>query len=135
MGRLLDDAERINPFGRYLRRASLDELPELCNVLRGEMSLMGPRPLLTEYLGRYTPKQMRRHEAKPGITGWAQVNSRNTLAWEQKFALDVWYVDHLSVWLDLKILALTVWTILKREGINQPGHATMPESLGTERSS
>ena len=129
-GNLLPDAERLIGLGRFLRATSLDELPELFNVLRGEMSLVGPRPLLMKYLDRYTPEQMRRHEVKPGITGWAQVNGRNALTWEQKFALDVWYVDHQSLWLDLKIIAMTAWKILKREGISQPGHATMEEFKG-----
>jgi lipopolysaccharide/colanic/teichoic acid biosynthesis glycosyltransferase len=124
-GNLLPDAERLTSFGRFLRSTSLDELPELFNVLKGEMSLVGPRPLLMRYLDRYTPEQMRRHEVKPGITGWAQVNGRNAITWEQKFALDVWYVDNQSLWLDLKIIALTAWKILKREGINQPGRATV----------
>src|ERR1044071_5081651 len=112
-GRLLPDAQRLTRWGRFLRSTSLDELPELINVLKGEMSLVGPRPLLIRYLARYTPRQMRRHEAKPGITGWAQVNGRNNITWEQKFDLDVWYVEHQSLGLDLKILALTVWKILK----------------------
>ncbi len=127
---LLPDAERLTPYGRFLRSTSLDELPELLNVLKGNISLVGPRPLLMQYLGRYTPEQMRRHEIKPGITGWAQVNGRNAITWESKFALDVWHVDHRSLWLDLKIIALTVWKILKREGINQPGQATMEEFAG-----
>lgn len=130
-GRLLPDAQRLTRFGRFLRSTSLDELPELFNVLKGEMSLVGPRPLLMEYLERYTPEQMRRHAVRPGITGWAQINGRNALSWEQKFALDVWYVDHQSLWLDLKILALTLWKIIKREGINQPGQATMEEFRGS----
>ena len=130
-GNLRPDAERLTPFGRFLRGASLDELPELWNVLRGDMSLVGPRPLLMQYLERYSPEQARRHEVRPGITGWAQVNGRNALTWEQKFALDVWYVDNLSFWLDLKIIALTAWKILKREGISQPGQATMKEFMGT----
>ena len=129
-GNLLPDAERLTPFGRFLRSTSLDELPELFNVLKGEMSLVGPRPLLMRYLDRYTPEQMRRHEVKPGITGWAQVNGRNAITWEQKFTLDVWYVDNQSLWLDLKIIALTAWKILKREGISQPGHATAREFMG-----
>jgi sugar transferase EpsL len=129
-GELLPDAERFTPLGRALRSTSLDELPELFNVLRGEMSLVGPRPLLMEYLERYSAEQSRRHEVKPGITGWAQVNGRNALSWEQKFAFDVWYVDHLSLWLDLKILALTFRGWVRREGINQPGHATMEEFTG-----
>ena len=130
-GDLLPDAERLTPFGRFLRIASLDELPELVNVLRGEMSLVGPRPLLMQYLERYTPEQARRHEVRPGITGWAQVNGRNALSWENKFELDVWYVDHVSLWLDLKIIALTLWKIVRREGISQPGRATMEEFVGT----
>lgn len=129
-GNLLPDAERLMPLGRFLRGTSLDELPELFNVLKGEMSLVGPRPLLMEYLARYTPEQARRHAVKPGITGWAQVNGRNALTWEQKFALDVWYVDHLSLWLDLKIVVLTAWKVLRREGISQPGQATMEEFRG-----
>jgi lipopolysaccharide/colanic/teichoic acid biosynthesis glycosyltransferase len=130
-GNPLPDAERLTPFGQFLRSTSLDELPELLNVLKGDMSLVGPRPLLTRYLDRYTPDQMRRHEVKPGVTGWAQVNGRNALTWEHKFALDVWYVDHWSLWLDLRIVALTLWRILKREGISQPGRATMEEFMGT----
>lgn len=129
-GNFLSEAERLTPFGRFLRAASLDELPELINVLRGEMSLVGPRPLLMKYLNRYTPQQRRRHEVLPGITGWAQVNGRNGITWEQKFALDVWYVDHCSLWLDLKILAKTLLTTIKREGIAHPTHATMPEFQG-----
>jgi sugar transferase EpsL len=130
-GTLLPDTDRLTRFGRFLRGTSLDELPELINVLKGEMSLVGPRPLLMQYLDRYTPEQMRRHAVKPGITGWAQVNGRNALTWEQKFALDVWYVDHMSLWLDLKIMALTVWKALRREGINQPGRATAEEFMGS----
>jgi len=114
-GNLLPDGERLLPLGRFLRSTSLDELPELLNVLRGEMSLVGPRPLLMRYLDRYTPAQARRHEVKPGITGWAQVNGRNALTWEERFALDVWYVDHWSLGLDLRILVLTAWKVLKRE--------------------
>ncbi len=131
-GHLLPDAERLTRFGRFLRASSLDELPELFNVLRGEMSLVGPRPLLMQYLERYSPEQMRRHEVLPGMTGWAQVNGRNALTWQEKFRLDVWYVDHWSFWLDLKILFLTVWKALKREGISQPGHATAEEFMGNE---
>jgi sugar transferase EpsL len=130
-GNPLPDAERLTSFGRFLRGASLDELPELVNVLQGEMSLVGPRPLLMQYLEHYTSEQMRRHEVKPGITGWAQVNGRNVLTWEEKFALDVWYVDHQSLWLDLKIITLTTWKILKREGISQPGQATMQKFTGS----
>jgi len=131
-GRLLPDAERLTRLGRFLRGTSLDELPELFNVLKGDMSLVGPRPLLMQYLDRYTPEQMRRHEVKPGITGWAQVNGRNAITWEQKFALDVWYVDHSSLWLDLKIIVLTAWKILTREGVSQPGQATMEEFMGVQ---
>ena len=130
-GNLLPDGQRLTGLGRYLRSTSLDELPELWNVLKGEMSLVGPRPLLMQYLDRYTPEQARRHEVRPGITGWAQVNGRNALAWEEKFALDVWYVDHQSFWLDLKILWLTVWKVLRREDVSQTGHVTMSEFLGT----
>lgn len=129
-GNLLSDAERLTAFGRFLRSASIDELPELCNVLRGEMSLVGPRPLLMEYLDLYTPEQMRRHDVLPGLTGWAQVNGRNALSWEEKFALDVWYVEHQSLWLDARILMLTAWKIVRREGINQPGHATAGKFTG-----
>ena len=130
-GRPLPDAQRLTRLGKFLRATSLDELPELFNVLRGEMSLVGPRPLLTAYLDRYTPEQMRRHEMPPGITGWAQINGRNALNWEERFALDVWYVDHWSLALDLKILALTFWKVLKREGISAPGEATMQEFQGS----
>lgn len=130
-GRLLPDAERLTRFGRALRAASLDELPELLNVLKGEMSLVGPRPLLMSYLSRYTPEQMRRHDVRPGITGWAQVNGRNALSWEEKFAHDLWYVEHRTLGLDLKILVLTVRNVFGREGISQPGHATAEEFLGT----
>lgn len=132
-GQHLPDAERLTPFGKFLRATSLDELPELFNVLKGEMSLVGPRPLLMQYLERYTSEQARRHEVLPGITGWAQVNGRNALTWEQKFALDVWYVDHRSFWLDVKILALTLWKALRREGISQPGQATAQEFTGPDR--
>jgi lipopolysaccharide/colanic/teichoic acid biosynthesis glycosyltransferase len=131
-GRLLPDAERLTRLGRFLRSLSLDELPELYNVLRGEMSLVGPRPLLMEYLPLYSAEQMRRHEAYPGITGWAQINGRNALDWPTRLALDVWYVDHWSFWLDLKILLLTFWKVLKREGINQPGQATVEYFKGNE---
>jgi sugar transferase EpsL len=129
-GQLMPDAERLEPFGRLLRSSSLDELPELFNVLKGEMSLVGPRPLLIEYLELYSPEQMRRNEVKPGITGWAQVNGRNNLSWEEKFALDIWYIDNLSLWLDLKILLLTARQIIMREGINQPGQATVEHFRG-----
>lgn len=130
-GRLLPDAARMTAFGRFLRSTSLDELPELFNVLKGEMSLVGPRPLLMKYLPRYTPEQMRRHEVKPGITGWAQVNGRNALSWEQKFAMDVWYVDNYSLGLDMRVLIKTLWVALRREGISQPGVATMQEFMGS----
>lgn len=132
-GKLLPDAKRITRLGRILRTASLDELPELFNVLRGEMSWVGPRPLLMQYLERYSPEQARRHDVLPGITGWAQINGRNILTWEDKFRLDVWYVDHWSLWLDVKILLLTLWKVLKREGISQPGHATAEEFMGDQR--
>ena len=131
-GKLLPDQYRLTSIGRLLRSTSLDELPELFNVLKGDMSLVGPRPLLIQYLDRYTPEQARRHEVKPGITGWAQVNGRNALSWEEKFACDVWYIDNWSLWLDIKILALTVWMVVCREGINSPGEATMPEFIGTK---
>jgi lipopolysaccharide/colanic/teichoic acid biosynthesis glycosyltransferase len=130
-GSLLPDAQRLTTFGRFLRSTSLDELPELLNVLQGDMSLVGPRPLLMQYLERYTPEQRRRHEVKPGITGWAQVNGRNALSWEEKFSHDVWYVVHCSLRLDLYILCLTVWKIVRREGISQAGHVTMEEFFGT----
>ena len=133
-GNLLPDAERLTKFGHFLRRSSLDELPELFNVLKGDMSLVGPRPLLMHYLELYTPEQARRHEVRPGITGWAQINGRNAVSWEEKFRLDVWYVDNVSLWLDLKILLLTVWKVVKREGISQAGYATMPEFLGVPAS-
>jgi sugar transferase EpsL len=126
-GCLLPDCERLLPLGAFLRETSLDELPEIFNVLKGDMSLVGPRPLLMHYLGRYTPEQARRHEVKPGITGWAQVNGRNAITWEEKFKFDVWYVDNISLFLDLKILVMTIWKIFKREGINQPGNATAEE--------
>jgi len=129
-GDALSDNERLTRLGRFLRSTSLDELPEFWNVLKGEMSLVGPRPLLPEYLTRYTDYQRRRHEVKPGITGWAQVNGRNALTWAQKFDLDVWYVDNRSFWIDLKILWRTLQTVFRREGISQTGHATMPEFFG-----
>jgi len=131
-GRTLPDEARLTRFARALRSTSLDELPELWNVLCGDMSLVGPRPLLKQYLERYTPEQARRHDVKPGMTGWAQVNGRNTLSWEDRFTLDVWYTDHLSCWLDLKIVALTLWKILVREGISSPGLATMHEFYGSK---
>jgi lipopolysaccharide/colanic/teichoic acid biosynthesis glycosyltransferase len=129
-GRPLPDAERLTRFGSFLRSTSLDELPELWNVLRGEMSIVGPRPLLMQYLGRYSAEQARRHAVLPGITGWAQINGRNAITWQQKFALDVWYVDHWSLWLDAKILLVTFWQVLKREGISREGHVTTTEFMG-----
>lgn len=133
-GQLLPDAVRLTSFGRFLRATSLDELPELWNVLKGDMSLVGPRPLLMEYLPLYTPEQARRHEVRPGVTGWAQVNGRNAISWEEKFALDVWYVEHQSLWLDIKILWLTVKKVLVREGISAAGDATMPIFKGKNES-
>ena len=130
-GQLLPDAERLTPFGRFLRSTSLDELPELWNVLRGDMSLVGPRPLLVEYLALYTPEQARRHEVRPGITGWAQINGRNDMTWEDKLALDVWYVDHRSLWLDLWILLRTLWVAVTRQGVARSGHATAPRFTGS----
>lgn len=129
-GKLLPDAARLTSFGRWLRATSLDELPELWNVLKGDLSLVGPRPLLVEYLPRYSPEQSRRHDVKPGLTGWAQVNGRNSLSWEEKFALDVWYVDNASFWLDLQILAMTAVKVVRREGISAPGEATMAPFMG-----
>jgi lipopolysaccharide/colanic/teichoic acid biosynthesis glycosyltransferase len=131
-GKLLSDEVRLTPLGRRLRSLSLDELPQLWNVLRGEMSFVGPRPLFAEYLDRYTPEQARRHLVKPGITGWAQVNGRNAISWEEKFALDTWYVDHWSLWLDFRILLLTMWRVLRRDGISSDQHATMPIFMGTK---
>jgi sugar transferase EpsL len=131
-GQLLPDDQRLTRLGRFLRAFSLDELPELFNVLRGEMSLVGPRPLLLQYLNRYTPEQARRHDMLPGMTGWAQVNGRNAITWEDKFRYDVWYVDHWSLVLDIRILLLTPWVVIRREGITYPGDATTKEFLGTE---
>jgi lipopolysaccharide/colanic/teichoic acid biosynthesis glycosyltransferase len=133
-GNQLPDAERITRLGHFLRSTSLDELPEMFNVLHGEMSWVGPRPLLMQYLERYSPEQARRHNVLPGITGWAQINGRNALTWEEKFKLDVWYVDHWSLWLDIKILFLSVIKVLRREGINQPGQATAEEFMGSHDS-
>jgi lipopolysaccharide/colanic/teichoic acid biosynthesis glycosyltransferase len=133
-GALLPDAQRLTPFGRFLRASSLDELPELWNVLKGDMSLVGPRPLLMEYLPLYSPEQARRHETRPGITGWAQVNGRNAISWEQKFKLDVWYVDNQNMWLDIKILFMTVRKVLVRDGIAAEGEATMPRFIGSNNS-
>ncbi len=131
---LLPDSQRITHLGKFLRSYSLDELPELFNILRGEMSLVGPRPLLMQYLERYSPEQARRHDVLPGMTGWAQINGRNALTWKDKFILDVWYVDHWSFWLDIKIIFLTIGKVLRREGINQPGQATAEEFTGNHDS-
>lgn len=132
-GNLLPDIQRLTKFGSFLRSSSLDELPELWNVVMGDMSLVGPRPLLMEYLDRYSPEQVRRHDVKPGITGWAQINGRNAISWEEKFALDVWYVDNQSFWLDMKILFITLIKVFKREGISQAGQATMEEFIGSKK--
>jgi sugar transferase EpsL len=131
-GGLLPDCDRLTRFGKFLRSISVDELPELFNVLKGEMSIVGPRPLLMQYLDLYTTEQARRHNVKPGLTGWAQVNGRNAISWEEKFKLDVWYVDNISFLLDLKIIFLTIWKIIIREGINKEGHATMEAFVGTK---
>jgi sugar transferase EpsL len=131
-GILLPDNERLTGFGKFLRNYSLDELPELFNVLKGEMSLVGPRPLLMQYLDRYSPEQTRRHDVLPGITGWAQVNGRNNLTWQEKFQMDVWYVDNWSIVLDIKILLITIWKVLSREGISEPGFATSQEFMGNK---
>ena len=131
-GQLLPDADRLTSFGRFLRASSLDELPELLNILRGDMSFVGPRPLLMEYLPRYSVEQMRRHDAVPGLTGWAQIHGRNAITWPEKFALDVWYVNHWSFWLDIKILFLTLWKVLRREGITQEGQATTEYFMGNK---
>jgi len=130
-GNILPDDKRLTPFGLWLRSTSLDELPELFNVLKGDMSLVGPRPLMTKYLDRYPPHQARRHEVKPGITGWAQVNGRNNITWEEKFDLDVWYVDHWSVKLDILILVRTFWQVISRSNVAKEGHATVDEFMGT----
>lgn len=132
-GALLSDAERLTRTGRFLRSTSLDELPELWNVLIGNMSLVGPRPLLTAYIGRYSPEQARRHHVKPGVTGWAQINGRNAISWNEKFDLDIWYVDHHSTWVDLRILAATVMQVIRRTGINNAESATMPEFIGRKQ--
>jgi sugar transferase EpsL len=131
-GALLDDERRLTPLGEFLRRYSLDEFPQFWNVLKGEMSLIGPRPLEMRYLPRYNAEQRRRHQVKPGITGWAQVNGRNAIDWDRKFALDLWYVDHAGLWLDIRILALTIWRVVSADGISQAGHATASEFRGTE---
>ena len=130
-GKLLCDEERLTSLGEFLRRYSLDEFPQFWNVLRGDMSLVGPRPLVIQYLHRYSPEQRRRHDVKPGITGWAQINGRNAIDWDTKFALDVWYVDHRSLWLDLRIMALTVFKVIAGEGISQAGYATSSEFMGS----
>lgn len=130
-GELFSDEARLTPFGRFLRSTSLDELPEIWNVLKGDMSLVGPRPLLMEYLPLYSARQARRHEVRPGLTGWAQVNGRNAISWEQKFEYDVWYVDNRSFWLDMKILWMTAIRVLRREGVSQQGHATMERFTGS----
>jgi lipopolysaccharide/colanic/teichoic acid biosynthesis glycosyltransferase len=132
-GDLLPDSERLTRFGRFLRSISMDDLPQLFNVLRGEMSLVGPRPLLMKYLELYSPEQRRRHDVLPGLTGWAQINGRNALSWDERFRLDVWYVDHWSFWLDIKILFMTLGKVVRREGISQPGHATAAEFKGPIR--
>jgi len=132
-GNLLPDEKRITTIGKFLRSTTLDELPEFWNVLKGDMSLVGPRPLLMEYLDRYTSEQARRHEVKPGMTGWAQINGRNAISWEEKFKFDVWYVDNWNILLDLKIIFLTILKVLKREGINQPGKATVDYFRGYEK--
>jgi lipopolysaccharide/colanic/teichoic acid biosynthesis glycosyltransferase len=131
-GNLLPDEKRITAIGKFLRSTTLDELPEFWNVLKGDMSLVGPRPLLVEYLPRYTPEQARRHNVKPGMTGWAQVNGRNAITWEEKFKLDVWYVDNWNIPLDLKIIFLTILKVFKREGVSAEGYATMPEFVGSK---
>ena len=131
-GNLLPDKDRLTSFGKLLRKTSLDELPSLWNVLKGDMSLVGPRPFLMEYLPLYSIEQMRRHEVKPGITGWAQINGRNSISWEEKFKLDVWYVENQSIWLDFKIILLTIWKVLKREGISHGSEATMPKFKGSK---
>jgi len=132
---LIPDEKRLTKFGNFLRKFSMDEIPELWNVLKGDMSLVGPRPLLVEYLERYTPEQARRHEVKPGITGWAQVNGRNAITWEEKFKYDVWYVDNWSLWLDIKIIFITIFKVIKGEGISHPGQATMEKFQGDNRKS
>lgn len=131
-GNPLPDSERLTNFGRFLRSSSLDELPELWNVLRGDMSLVGPRPLLMEYLSLYSPKQARRHEVRPGVTGWAQINGRNSVSWDEKFEFDVWYVNYRTFWLDLKIIWLTIRKVFKRDGISAAGEATMPKFKGNK---
>jgi len=131
-GNLLPDEARLTRLGKFMRRLSLDELPELWNVLKGDMSLVGPRPLVIQYLDRYTPEQARRHEVTPGITGWAQINGRNALTWEKKFEYDAWYIDNWSLLLDIKIIFISIWKVIKGEGINQPGFATAEEFMGSD---
>ncbi|RSL29995.1 sugar transferase [Salibacterium salarium] len=131
-GELLTDEGRLSPLGRFLRKSSLDELPQLINVLKGDLSIVGPRPLYRSYLSLYSPYQARRHEVKPGITGWAQVNGRNDVSWEKRFELDVWYVDNRSLFLDMKIIGMTIKKVMNTEGVNQPGHATMPDFKGNK---
>jgi sugar transferase EpsL len=133
-GRLLPDTKRLTTLGRLLRRSSMDEVPQLWNVFRGDMSLVGPRPLLVQYMARYSSEELRRHDVKPGITGWAQIHGRNAMTWQERFALDLWYVDNWSLALDARILFRTPWEIMTRNGISQQGHITMPEFLGSERS-
>ena len=130
-GALLPDSARLTAVGRLLRSWSLDELPQLINIVRGDLSFVGPRPLLVQYLDRYTPEQARRHDVLPGVTGWAQINGRNAISWEEKFALDVWYVEHWSLRLDLRIVRDTIWRVVRRHGISSPGEATMAEFMGT----
>jgi lipopolysaccharide/colanic/teichoic acid biosynthesis glycosyltransferase len=132
-GNLLPDEQRLPAFGRFLRSTSFDELPELLNVLKGDMSIVGPRPLMMKYLSRYTTEQARRHEVKPGITGWAQINGRNAISWEDKFKLDVWYVDNWALWLDVKIILKSIWMVVTKQGITQQGRATMDEFMGTQQ--
>jgi lipopolysaccharide/colanic/teichoic acid biosynthesis glycosyltransferase len=132
-GNLLPDEQRLTKLGKLIRKLSLDEIPEFWNVLKGDMSLVGPRPLLMEYLSCYTAEQARRHDMKPGITGWALVNGRNMLTWDEKFKLDLWYVENQNLWLDLKIIVLTVWKVLRREGVSFPGYETMPKFTGEKR--
>jgi sugar transferase EpsL len=132
-GQLLSDDKRLPTFGRFLRSTSLDELPELFNVLKGDMSIVGPRPLMMKYLNRYTPQQARRHEVKPGITGWAQINGRNTVTWDDKFKMDVWYVDNQNLWLDVKIIFKTICMVITRQGVTQDGRATVDEFMGTQQ--
>lgn len=129
-GILLPPDERITAFGRFLRSTSFDELPELFNIIKGDMSMVGPRPLILKYLDRYTPEERRRHEVKPGLTGWAQINGRNAITWEERFALDIWYVDNHSLWLDIKIIVLTIWKVLTRQGVSSSEDISMPEYMG-----